>query len=185
MVTLLTLITGIVYPSVVTLLAQILFNTQANGSLIMQDDTVVGSELIGQQFSDAKYFWGRPSATTPMPYNAANSNGSNMGPANPALLAVITQRVADITKAHPEAKNNIPIELVTTSASGLDPHIGVQAAYYQAQRIANVRKLPLNDILKLIDTSVRGTGWGIFGVPRINVLQLNLSLDKLERTQPK
>lgn len=177
-----TILTGLIYPAIVTGLAQLLFSWQANGSMIEQNGQMRGSLLIGQSFSDPKYFWGRPSATSPYPYNAENSSGSNLGPSNPAFLTAVKNRVSSLHKADPENHHLIPVDLVTASASGLDPEISPLAAYYQAHRIAKARGISEMEVLILIQRSIRNYFNGMLGEPRINVLQLNLALDKkLER----
>lgn len=173
----LTLLTGVVYPLVVTGLAQTLFPSQAHGSLIVRDGKTVGSALIGQSFSDPAHFWGRPSATGPMSYNAAASSGSNQGPMNPALLDAVKTRVAALRAADPSNRAAVPVDLVTASASGLDPHISIAAAQYQLGRVANVRKLPPDAMQTLIDQSTQRPILGLLGEPVVNVLQLNLALD--------
>lgn len=173
----LTLLTGVVYPLVVTGLAQSLFPSQAHGSLILKDGKAVGSALIGQNFSDPAYFWGRPSATGPMANNAAASSGSNQGPMNPALLDAVKARVAALRAADPSNTAAIPVDLVTASASGLDPHISLAAAHYQLGRIAAVRKLPVEAVQLLIDQNTQRPALALLGEPVVNVLQLNLALD--------
>lgn len=175
----LTLLTGLLYPLAVTGIAQAIFPEQANGSLIVRDGKVVGSALIGQNFTDNKYFWGRPSATSPMPNNAANSGGSNLGPTNPALLNAVMERIATLKAAHPVQTGPVPVDLVTASASGLDPQISPAAALYQVERVAQARRLPVENVRTLVETHTEGRQWAIFGEPRVNVLQLNLALDKL------
>ena len=175
-----TLLTGLIYPLTVTGLAQLLFPLQANGSLIEQDGEVIGSELIGQYFTDPKYFWGRPSATAPVPYNAAASAGSNLALTNPALKQMVIARIAALHSADPGNTAPIPIDLVTTSASGLDPHISVAAALYQVPRVARERGLDENQVRRLVEQSVEGRQFGFLGEPRINVLRLNLALDGLQ-----
>lgn len=175
----LTLITGVAYPLLVTGAAQTLFPAQAAGSLIMRDGKVVGSELIGQNFSDSKYFWGRPSATGPMPYNAAASSGSNLGPLNPALLDAVKSRIEVLRAADPGNTVPVPVDLVTASASGLDPHISPAAASYQASRVAKSRGLPADKVQTLVDAQIESPLLGFLGEPRVNVLKLNLALDKL------
>ncbi|HEY2738085.1 MAG TPA: potassium-transporting ATPase subunit KdpC [Thermoanaerobaculia bacterium] len=172
-----TVLTGLVYPLVVTGIAQVVFPHQANGSLTMQGDKAVGSELIGQPFTDARYFWGRPSATTPYPYNAANSGGSNLGPTNPDLVKRVTADVARMRAGHPVTEK-VPVDLVTTSASGLDPHISPAAAYWQVDRVAAARKLDPGAVKRLVDEHVEGRQLGMLGEPRVNVLLLNLALEK-------
>jgi K+-transporting ATPase ATPase C chain len=175
-----TLLVGVVYPVGVTLLVPVFFPKQANGSLIVMNGKTVGSELIGQTFDDPKYFWGRPSATSPSTYNAASSGGSNLGPTNPALLDAVKGRVEALRKADPENNAPVPMDLVTTSGSGLDPHISPAAAYYQASRVAKVRKMELKALQDLIDQHIEGRWLGFIGDPRVNVLKLNLALDDLK-----
>ncbi|WP_051709781.1 potassium-transporting ATPase subunit KdpC [Andreprevotia chitinilytica] len=177
---LLTIVTGIIYPLAVTGIAQVAFPNQANGSLIIKDGKPIGSSLIGQNFTDPKYIWGRPSATGPMPNNAANSGGSNLGPTNPALTDAVKGRVAAYKAADPAQTGPVPVELVTASASGLDPEIGPAAAMYQAHRVAVARKVPESQVRALIDAHTQGRQWGLFGEPRVNVLELNLALDELK-----
>ena len=174
---LLTLLTGVVYPMVVTGVAQVAFDRQANGSIIMAGDRVVGSDLIGQPFSSPKYFWGRPSATSPQPYNGGVSSGSNQGPINPALATAVKARIAALRAADPGNTAPVPVDLVTASGSGLDPHISPAAAEYQVARVARARNVAPDDVRKLVQRATEGRTWGILGEPRVNVLQLNLSLD--------
>jgi K+-transporting ATPase ATPase C chain len=174
-----TVVTGIVYPLVVTGISQIAFPHQAAGSLIVKDGKAVGSELIGQNFADPKYFWSRPSASTPQPYNGLASTGSNLGPLNPALTDGIKKNIDALRAADPGNKAPVPVDLVTASASGLDPEISVAAANYQAARVARVRGLPAAAVHQLISTHAQARWLGILGEPRINVLQLNLALDEL------
>jgi K+-transporting ATPase ATPase C chain len=176
----LTVVTGFIYPFVITGLAQAFFSQQANGSLITKNGKVVGSTLIGQQFSDPKYFWGRLSATSPDPYNAAASGGSNLGPTNPALIQEVQRRIDALKAADPGNTQPIPVDLVTSSGSGLDPDISPAAAEYQARRVARVRGLPLSAVQQLIDQYTMGRFLGFIGEPRVNVLQLNLALDRLK-----
>jgi K+-transporting ATPase ATPase C chain len=178
---LMTLLTGVAYPLLVTGIAQSLFPNQANGSLIEQDGKIVGSAFIGQPFSDPKHFWGRPSATGPVPYNAAASSGSNLGPLNPALEEAVKARIDALKAADPANTNTapIPVDLVTASASGLDPHISPAAAHWQAARIARIRGLAEADVVKLIDANTDGRQLGLLGEPRVNVLTLNLALDRM------
>ena len=177
----LTVLTGILYPLLVTGIAQALFADAANGSLIKQNGKLAGSALIGQHFSDPKYFWGRPSATGPMPYNAAASSGSNLGPLNPALEAAVQARIAALKAADPSQTEPIPVDLVTASASGLDPHISPAAAAWQAPRIARLRGLPLDVVGGLVAQHTQGRQWGVLGEARVNVLQMNLALDAMRR----
>jgi K+-transporting ATPase ATPase C chain len=174
---LLSLLTGIAYPLVVTVAAQIALPRQANGSLIHEGDRLVGSELIGQNFDDARYFWGRPSATDPAPYNAASSGGSNLGPTNPDFLKVVRERVAAIRKAHPDQTDPVPVELVTASGSGLDPHISPVAAKYQVARIAKARGISEDAVRKIVAKYTEKRTADMLGEPRVNVLRLNLALD--------
>jgi K+-transporting ATPase ATPase C chain len=173
----LTALTGIAYPLVVTGIGQAAFPEQAAGSLILRDGKPVGSSLIGQSFSDPKYVWGRPSATSPYPNNAINSSGSNQGPLNPALADAVKGRIEALKAADPGNTAPVPIDLVTASASGLDPHISVAAATFQAARVAKARSLPLPQVQQLIAKHTEGRLFGFLGEPRVNVLQLNLSLD--------
>jgi len=176
---LLSVITGLLYPLLVTGLAKAAFPHQAAGSLLRDDKgQVVGSSLIGQNFSDPKYFWGRPSATSPMPYNAANSSGSNQGPLNPALIDAVKGRIDALKAADPNNAAPIPVDLVTASASGLDPHISVAAALYQSGRVARARGLSEDAMRTLIAEHTEGKLLGVIGEPRVNVLELNLALDR-------
>jgi K+-transporting ATPase ATPase C chain len=176
---LMTILVGIVYPLVITGVAQVAFPHQARGSLIHQNGKLIGSELIGQSFSDPKYFWGRPSATTPQPYNGLASTGSNLGSLNPALLDAVKANAKALHDADPDNRQSIPVDLVTASASGLDPDISPAAALYQAARVARARNLALAPIETLIKTHERGRLLGLIGEPRINVLELNLALDQV------
>jgi potassium-transporting ATPase KdpC subunit len=175
-----TVLTGLLYPLVVTGIAQLAFPHQANGSLIVVNGKTVGSTLIGQQFTDPKYFWGRLSATGPYPYNAASSSGSNLGPSNPALLDEVKARIAALKAADPGNTQPIPVDLVTSSGSGLDPDISVAAALYQLPRVARVRGLNESAVRALVDQYTQGRTLGFLGEPRVNVLQLNLALDALK-----
>ena len=175
----LTALTGLVYPLAVTGIAQLAFPEQAAGSLILRDGKPVGSALIGQNFSDPKYFWGRPSATGPMPYNASNSSGSNLGPLNPALGDAVKGRIEALRAADPGHTAAVPVDLVTASGSGLDPDLSVAGAQYQAARIAKLRRLPLAQVQQLIEQHTEGKLFGLLGEPRVHVLQLNLALDAL------
>ena len=177
---LLTVLTGFLYPLVVTGLAQLLFPARAAGSLVTRDGHAVGSRLIGQSFSDPKYFWSRPSATTPQPYNGTASTGSNLGPLNPALRDAIKPRVAALRAADPGNSAPVPIDLVTASASGLDPEISLAAANYQAARVARARGLAPERVQAWIAQHAEGTLLGVLGEPRVNVLELNLALDALK-----
>ena len=174
---LLTALTGIVYPLVVTGIAQVVFPRQANGSLIMKDGKAVGSELIGQPFDAPKYFWGRPSATSPFPNNAGASSGSNQGPTNPALKKAAQDRIDALRAADPDNRARIPVDLVTTSGSGLDPHISPAAALYQVRRVAKARGLAEEAVRRLVEQHVEGRQLEFLGEARVNVLKLNLALD--------
>jgi potassium-transporting ATPase KdpC subunit len=176
--TLLTVLTGLIYPFAVTGIAQRVFPQQANGSLILEDGQASGSALIGQPFTDPKYFWGRPSATAPFPYNAAASSGSNLGPTNPALLDSVKARIKALREADLGNPASIPVDLVTASGSGLDPHISPAAAEYQINRVAKARKLNLQQVRELVFKYTEGRQFGILGEPRVNVLKLNLTLDR-------
>lgn len=176
---LLTLLTGLIYPAVVAGIAQLLFPGQANGSLILKDGKPVGSALIGQPFDDPKYLWGRPSATAPFPYNAGASSGSNQGPTNPALKQAVQDRIAALRAADPDNALPIPVDLVTASGSGLDPHISPAAARYQVHRVAKARGLDEAALGRLVERHTEGRQLGLLGEPRVNVLALNLALDGL------
>jgi K+-transporting ATPase ATPase C chain len=175
-------LTGILYPLAVTGVAQRVLPLQAAGSLVVRDGVTVGSTLIGQNFSDPAHFWGRPSATTPMPYNPLASGGSNLGPSNPALVEAVKARVAALRAADPGNTVEVPVDLVTASASGLDPHISLAAARYQAARVAQLRHVPVEQIEQLIDAHAEKAWWSLLlgAEPQVNVLALNLALD----TQP-
>src|SRR6266404_2361194 len=177
MLVLLSALTGLVYPVVVTAVAQLVFPRQANGSLIVKDGKVVGSELIGQPFDDPKYFWGRPSATSPYPYNGASSSGSNLSPTNPALVKSVQERVDALRAADPDNKAAVPVDLVTASGSGLDPQISPAAALYQVDRVAKARRLQPDAVRALVERHIEGRQLGFLGEPRVNVLALNLALD--------
>lgn len=179
MLLMMTLLTGVVYPLVVTGAAQWLFPAQARGSLIERDGQVIGSRLIGQSFADPRYFWGRPSATTPTPNNGTASGGSNLGPSNPALADVVKQRIEALHAVDPSNVAPVPVDLVTASASGLDPEISQAAAYYQVARVARMRHLDQARLRALVAASTQGRQLGVLGEPRTNVLQLNLALDAL------
>jgi potassium-transporting ATPase KdpC subunit len=172
-----TLITGIAYPLVVTGIAQVIFPFKANGSLIVKDGKVVGSALIGQVFDEPKYFWGRPSATSPFGYNAASSSGSNLSPTNPDLIKAVQGRVEALRAADPGNTASVPVDLVTASGSGLDPHISPAAALYQVSRVARERKLAPDAVRALVERNTDGRFLGLLGEPRVNVLTLNLALD--------
>jgi K+-transporting ATPase KdpC subunit len=176
----LALLTGIIYPLLVTGIAQVVFPNQANGSLIRKEGAMVGSSLIGQSFADPKYFWGRPSYTSPYPYNAAQSSGSNMAPSSAALKNSIQSRIEALHDSDPSNKEQIPIDLITSSGSGLDPDISVAAALYQAERVARVRNLDESVVLALIDKYTESRQFGFLGEPRVNVLLLNLGLDEIQ-----
>jgi K+-transporting ATPase ATPase C chain len=184
---LLTLITGLIYPLAVTGVAQLVFPHKANGSLIALNGKTYGSELIGQQFDDPKYFWGRLSATGPLPYNAYNaetltgSSGSNYGPLNPALLEMVQGRIDALEAVDPENTAPVPVDLVTASGSGLDPHISIAAAIYQVHRVAQVRGMDDSEIQILVEQYTTGRQFGFLGEPTVNVLQLNLALDGIQR----
>jgi K+-transporting ATPase ATPase C chain len=172
----LTLITGVAYPLLVTGIAQAVFPHQANGSVILRNGKPVGSELIGQPFDDPGFFWGRPSATSPA-YNGAASTGSNLGPTNPAQLDNIKGRITTHRQAHPEQTGPVPIDLVTASASGLDPHISPAAAEYQVSRVAKARGLSVERVRQLVAVHTEGRTFSVLGEPRVHVLRLNLALD--------
>ncbi|OQW43061.1 MAG: ATPase [Proteobacteria bacterium SG_bin4] len=177
---LISLATGLLYPLAVTSIAQIAFPEQAAGSLLKRGDEIIGSTFIGQSFSGSTYFWSRPSATSPMPYNASNSGGSNLGPTNPALIEAVNERIKNLRANHSEKEKKIPTDLVTASASGLDPHISPAAAYYQIERVAAARSIDTAIVKSLVDRSIETPQSGLLGDSRINVLRLNLALDALE-----
>jgi len=174
---LLSIITGVVYPFVTTGIARVLFPAAAAGSLVVKGDKTVGSTLIGQNFADPKYFWSRPSATSPQPNNGTASGGSNLGPLNPALVDAVKGRIDALKAADPDNKLPIPADLVTASGSGLDPHVSPAAAAYQVERVAHVRQLKAEKVAALVAENTEGRQLGIFGEPRVNVLKLNLALD--------
>jgi K+-transporting ATPase KdpC subunit len=176
----LTVITGVVYPLLVTGIAQAALPRQANGSLIVKDGQAIGSELIGQPFDAPQYFWGRLSATGPYPYNAAASSGSNLGPMNPALVEAVQVRVKALHDADPGNTRPIPVDLVTASGSGLDPDISVAAALYQVPRVARARGLSQAQVEALVRQYITTRQWGVLGEPRVNVLRLNLALDSVK-----
>ncbi|MEX3789359.1 K+-transporting ATPase ATPase C chain [Paraburkholderia youngii] len=177
----LTVVTGLAYPAVMTAFGQAAFHDKANGSLIEQNGKVVGSQLIGQQFDAPQYFWGRLSATSPMPYNPQNSGGSNLGPNNPALLDEIKGRLAALKDAGTDMSKPVPVDLVTSSGSGLDPEISPAAAAYQLERVAQARHLAPSDVQALVERYTTGRQFGVLGEPRVNVLKLNLALDEMKR----
>jgi K+-transporting ATPase ATPase C chain len=170
-------VTGLAYPGLVTALAQLAFPHQASGSLVWRNGKVVGSALIGQPFDDPVYFWSRPSATSPFPNNAAASSGSNLGPTNPALIRIVTARVDALRAADPGNTRPVPVDLVTASGSGLDPHISPAAALYQAPRVARARGISESAVRELVSRHTEGRQLGVLGEPRVNVLALNLALD--------
>jgi potassium-transporting ATPase KdpC subunit len=176
----LTIITGLIYPLSVTGIAQLMLPFQSNGSIIVKEGKQVGSILIGQYFADPKYFWGRPSATMPYPYNASSSSGTNMGPGNPALQREVKDRIVHLKSVDPDNGNDIPVDLVTTSGSGLDPHISLAAAAYQIRRIARIRKLKESSVRVLVETYTEQRQFGILGEPRVNVVRLNMALDEMK-----
>lgn len=174
-----TVLTGVIYPFIVTGVAQLCCRRQAEGSLIRRADRMVGSALLGQSFDQTKYFWSRPSATTPQPYNGSSSGGSNLGPTNPAQFDAVKMRLQALQQADPGNRLPVPVDLVTASASGLDPEISPAAALYQVARVARVRGLVPDRVRTLVALHATGRQWGIFGEPRVNVLELNLALDAL------
>jgi potassium-transporting ATPase KdpC subunit len=182
---LLTVLTGFIYPLVVTAIARAAFPEQADGSLILRGGKLVGSGLIGQSFSDPKYFWSRPSATSPQAYNGTASGGSNLGPLNPALTDAIRARIQALQAADRDNKAAVPVDLVSTSASGLDPHMSVAAAQYQVARVARMRGLSVAAVRALLSNHTEGRLWGVLGEPRVNVLELNLALDQLAAREAK
>jgi len=179
----LTIITGIAYPLLVTGIAQLVFPAQANGSLIYQNGKPVGSALIGQPYDDPKYFWSRLSATSPLPYNAAASSGSNLGPTNEALMKAVEARVQALRRADPSNTQPIPVDLVTASGSGLEPHLSPAAAYYQAGRVARMRNLEKSAVRQLVEKHIESRQLGFLGEARVNVLKLNLAMDRLQENK--
>ena len=178
---LLTLVTGVVYPAITTLIGAVAFHDRVNGSVIEVGGRAVGSHLIGQPFSGPKYFWSRPSATSPQPYNGASSSGSNQGPTNPALEQAVRDRIAALKAADPNNRAPIPVDLVTASGSGLDPHISPAAAEYQVARVARERGASADAVRALVAKATEGRTFGVLGEPRVNVLELNLALDSSPR----
>jgi len=173
--------TGVVYPLAVTGIGHVAFPRRSHGSLIVRDGRIVGSELIGQPFSDPKYFWPRPSATGPVPYNAGASSGSNLGPTNPKLVEAVQERVASLKAADPDNRLSVPVDLVTASGSGLEAYISPAAAEYQVSRVARARGLAAEQVLQLVRENTWGRQWGFLGQPRTNVVTLNLALDRLSK----
>jgi K+-transporting ATPase ATPase C chain len=181
MLFMLSVLTGIIYPFVVTGIARVAFPRAASGSVIVVEGKPVGAELIGQPFDDPKYFWGRPSATSPQPYNAGASSGSNQGPRNPALVDAVKERIKALREADPDNKALVPVDLVTASGSGLDPDISIAAALYQVHRVAKARGAPDDKVRALVDANTVGRAFGLLGEPRVNVLAVNLALDRSGR----
>jgi len=179
-----TLLLGFLYPLAITAIAELAFPHAAHGSLLYRDGRLAGSSLIGQNFTDPGHFWGRPSATTPQPYNGLASSGSNLGPLNPALIDAVKANVAALRAADPGNTAAIPVDLVTASASGLDPEISPAGARFQAARVARARHLPLQSVLGLIDAHIAGRWLGLVGEPRVNVLELNFALDEVAARDP-
>ena len=180
-----TILLGIAYPLLITAIATLAFPHQAEGSLIQEDGKLIGSTLIGQSFSDPKYFWGRPSATSPQPYNGLASGGSNLGPLNPALLDAVKANAKALHDADPDNRQPIPVDLVTASGSGLDPDISIAAARYQAARVARARGLAVERVEALIDAHQEGRLFGFIGEQRVNALSLNLQLDRMNQRNPR
>ena len=170
-------LTGVIYPLVVTGVAKVAFPRAANGSMIVSDGKTLGSDLIGQPFDDPKYFWSRPSATSPQPYNGMSSSGSNLGPRNPALADAVKDRIKALRDADPGNSAAVPVDLITASGSGLDPHISAAAADYQLARVAKARGLAADDVRRLVAGNTEGRTLGVLGEPRVNVLKLNIALD--------
>jgi len=173
-----TALTGVVYPLAVTFFAQTLFPGQANGSLLGSDEQPLGSELIGQAFNRPEYFWGRPSSTSPVPYNGGASGGANQGPTNPALVDAVQARIKALREADPANTEPVPVDLVTSSASGLDPHISPAAAAYQISRVAKARHMSPESVREVVERYTETRQWGVLGEPRVNVLKLNLALNQ-------
>jgi K+-transporting ATPase ATPase C chain len=178
MLIVMSVLTGIAYPLVVTGVGNLAFPRAANGSLIVSEGKTVGSDLIGQPFDDPKYFWSRPSATSPQPYNGAASSGSNQGPRNPALADAVKGRIKALRDADPDNRSTLPVDLITASASGLDPHISVAAAQYQLARVARARGMSADDVRRVVAENTEGRTFGVLGEPRVNVLRLNIALDR-------
>jgi K+-transporting ATPase ATPase C chain len=174
-------LTGVIYPLVVTGVAKVAFPRAANGSLIVSDGKTLGSDLIGQPFDDPKYFWSRPSATSPQPYNGMASSGSNLGPRNPALADAVKDRIKALRDADPGNTAAVPVDLITASGSGLDPHISAAAADYQLARVAKARGLAADDVRRLVAGNTEGRTLGVLGEPRVNVLKLNIALDRVAK----
>lgn len=174
-------LTGVIYPLVVTGVAKVAFPHAANGSLIVSDGKTMGSDLIGQPFDDPKYFWSRPSATSPQPYNGMASSGSNLGPRNPALADAVKDRIKALRDADPGNTAAVPVDLITASGSGLDPHISAAAADYQLARVAKARGLAADDVRRLVAGNTEGRTLGVLGEPRVNVLKLNIALDRVAK----
>ena len=181
MLVIMTALTGVIYPLVVTGIAKVTFPHAANGSLIVTDGKTLGSDLIGQPFDDPKYFWTRPSATSPQPYNGMASSGSNQGPRNPALADAVKDRIKALRDADPGNTAAVPVDLVTASGSGLDPHISVAAAEYQLPRVAKARGLGVEQVRTLLNANTEGRTLGVLGEPRVNVLKLNIALDQASK----
>jgi K+-transporting ATPase ATPase C chain len=179
-IVLFTVLTGLIYPFLVTGIAQLIFPSKANGSVLLKNGKAIGSELIGQSFSSRRYFWSRPSATSPFAYNAGASSGSNYGPLNPALLEATGKRVKDLKDADPQNTKPVPVDLVTASGSGLDPHISVAAALYQVPRVARSRHVSEGQVRSVVDQYTEQRQLGFLGEPRVNVLRLNLALDEMK-----
>lgn len=182
---LLTILTGLLYPVIITAIGQLLFPWKANGSMLQQNGRTIGSELIGQSFTAMNYFWGRPSATPSFPYNATSSTGSNLGPSNPAFFTIVKKRIEIYKQVDLQNTVPIPIDLVTASGSGLDPEISPAAAFYQIPRIAKARGLSAESIRHLIKSLLQRRTFGFLGEPRVNVLELNMALDRLQNQQTK
>jgi K+-transporting ATPase ATPase C chain len=181
MLVIMSALTGVIYPLVVTGVAKVAFRRAANGSLIEADGKTLGSDLIGQPFDDPKYFWSRPSATSPQPYNGMSSSGSNQGPRNPALADAVRDRIKALRDADPGNTAAVPVDLVTASGSGLDPHISVAAAEYQLSRVSKARGLAAEQVRGLVAENTEGRTLGVLGEPRVNVLKLNIALDRASR----